>query len=131
VGKKILTESSTLVLPEGEAVEGLLDFDRPANAIRVRVQELSGSVVRNIELGDALGGSRAFLWDGLDEDGNPMPAGQYRVSAQALLDGQLQALPVQVFTRVESVSVDRADTGINLQLASQENVGLSQVRKYR
>ncbi len=57
--------------------------------------------------------------------------GEYAITAEGLVNGELTAIPVSHFSQVESVSVDRANTNVLLHLANGSSVGVSQVREYK
>ena len=62
--------------------------------MRVFVQDMSGRLVHSQSLGSVAGGDFKVYWDGADGNGGQLPAGQYRISAEALIDGQTQAVSV-------------------------------------
>lgn len=59
-------------------------LDAPAQAGVVNVLNLFGGVVRTLEVGPQYAGSNSVVWDGLDNNGAPVPSGGYTFSVQAL-----------------------------------------------
>ncbi len=131
VGNEVLFETDSATLTDTESVEGVLELADRASGIRVQIHDASGSLVRVIDVGNANAGMHRFNWDGLDEDGNRSVAGEYVVTAEGLIDGELQGVTLHLFSKVDSVSVDRANTNILLHLANGDSVGISQIREYR
>ncbi len=131
VGKDVLVESNTGTLNAEESIQGFLEFDNPASNVRLQIHDASGALVKFVDLGNTSEGMHEFDWNGIDEEGNRLPPAEYQLTAAALVGGELQAVPVHIFSRVESVSVDRNNTSISLNLTSKESVGFSQIREYR
>lgn len=131
VGKQVLVETNEASLTEGEPVEGILGLYSASDSVQVQIMDAAGSLVKRIDMGNLPAGGQKFSWNGLGKDDEQMPDGEYTIKAEALVNGELEAIPLQVYSDVESVSVDRSNTAVLLHLANQENVGLSQVREYR
>ncbi|HEY2924095.1 MAG TPA: hypothetical protein VGJ98_03945 [Candidatus Eisenbacteria bacterium] len=68
-----------LVLAFGEAARG--------HRIRVLVHDLLGRPRRRLVEGQRVQGEAAFVWDGRDDAGDPVPAGTYVVRAETMPDG--------------------------------------------
>lgn len=51
--------------------------------IRIEVRDLRGRPLRCLAAGQRFGGAAAFLWDGRDDRGQPVPPGIYTVRAEA------------------------------------------------
>ncbi|MFN3596097.1 MAG: flagellar hook assembly protein FlgD [Rubricoccaceae bacterium] len=80
---------------------------QPAASVRVQVRSESGQVVRTIELGHAGRGHHGHAWDGLDDDGQPLPAGTYSFSVDArAADGARLGVTTFSRGRVDRVSVE-------------------------
>lgn len=54
-----------------------------AQSVTVNVVDGSGKTVKQIEMGTTSAGRNALPWDGLDETGQPLPAGTYSVDVFA------------------------------------------------
>lgn len=136
VGRSVVTESNlgTLearVTADGESVLALdasIDFDGPTAGGAFYVQDLAGRMIYSSALPPSSGGLFKVRWDGLDASGNPVPPGTYRVSADAIVNGQNTAVSVYAHQRVDSVSVDGAS--VTLTLASGNDVSLSRVKQF-
>jgi len=58
-------------------------LDGPAEIVNAVVTDANGTIVRNLTLGRQPGGDREVGWDGLDDNGSPLPAGTYRFNVVA------------------------------------------------
>jgi len=76
-------------------------------------------------------GSWALNWDGTNDKGELQAPGEYVVLATALVDGKHQALPVQLYNSVESITLNRADNNVQLQLDNGASINFSAVSQYR
>ncbi len=131
VGKDVLVESDTATLASGGSVSGVIGLADPARNVTLRVHDMTGSLVKSISLGNMSAGANKFGWNGIDQAGKAAPAGDYIVLAEGLVNGTLQALPLQVFSRVESISVDRGNTSVSVSLAGNKTAGISQIREFK
>ena len=131
VGKEVLVETNEAMLIAGGAVEGTLELDEDAIGVKLQIRDAAGSLVNTMQLGNLGAGIQRFNWDGLDADGNQLASGVYSIAAEGLVNGTLEAMPLQIFTTVQSVSVDRINTIIVLHLVGDNSVGISQILEYR
>ena len=131
VGTQVLTETDTAHYSTGNPIEGIVNLNDPAGNLQLRVYDSAGGLVKTIELGDAAEGSYKFSWDGVDDAENKIATGDYIVKAQGLINGQSEAIPLQLYSTVESVSVDRNNASILLHLSGEKSIGISQVNEYR
>lgn len=130
VDREVLAEGNKTVLQAGQGISGYLEAAEGASAVRLQIMNESGSLIRSVSLSE-LAGREFFSWDGMDENGQQQPEGLYQLQAEGLVNGELSALPLSLFSRVESVVVNRSGGDVSLQLANGEQIGFSQVREYR
>jgi flagellar basal-body rod modification protein FlgD len=138
VGRSVVTDSNVGTLSEvlnsdGEsslALDASVDFGGSAAGGTLFVQDLSGRLVYSSALPASAGGQLKVRWDGLDSQGNQMPPGTYRVSAEALVGGQSTAVSVYAHQRIESVSVDGAAGDVTLNLGNGSDVRIEQVKQF-
>lgn len=128
LGHKVVTGSNLGVLAAEETLDATVKLPSSSSGVTVFVQDMSGRLIHSRSLGAAESGDIDFQWDGSDDEGNIAPPGQYRVSAEAVVSGQAQALSVHTHSLVESVSIDSAGAGVVLNLAGGDEVGLSAVK---
>lgn len=131
VGREVLTESNTAQFVPGEIVDGLITFEDSANAAQLTITNAAGIAVRTQDLGVTQAGQQTFGWDGTDDLGAPLPAGEYQFLVTGFVDGEQISMPVSLFKTVESVSVDRSNSSIQLHLSDQNSVGFSEISEYK
>jgi flagellar basal-body rod modification protein FlgD len=94
-----------------------------AGPVTVQVKDAGGNVVRSMPLGNQPAGLAQFSWDGKDDNGNPVAAGNYALSASS---GGAK-LDTYVAGKVTGVGYGGSSLGTYLQVAGVGGVALSQV----
>ena len=128
VGKKVAVEGAFGFVDETFGLEGKLNLPQGASGVQVNIFDQAGAKVAELIAGPQLPGVAPVYWDGTDALGNPVPAGNYRMQAQAVVDGKTQTLPVSVMTLVRSITSNPADGSISLELEGGRSVLLSEVK---
>jgi flagellar basal-body rod modification protein FlgD len=123
VGRQVMVPSSAAPY-SGSAVGGAVNV-ASASDIQVQITDSSGNLVRSIELGTQQPGLATFSWDGTDNNGNPVQAGTYALSANAA--GSKTALTTYVSAAVTGVGYGGSTVGTYLQVAGIGGVPLTQV----
>jgi len=129
VGRKVLVESPSVALQAGQPASGMIDLPAPSGDVSLTITDASGRLVHTIPMGAQQAGQLAFTWDGLDEGGNSLPEGAYRLAAEATINDQNTALTTLVEAHVDSVSLNRDGTGTTLNLAGLGSVLMDNVRE--
>ncbi len=130
VGRQVVTDSNLGLLKEEQTLDATIDLPANASGVTLYIQDINGSLVHTQPLGPAQEGDIKIQWDGTDAEGNAMPPGQYRVSAEAVIAGQNYAIPAYVHNEVESVTIDGGGTGALLNLDGGAQVSMSGVRSF-
>ena len=130
VGRKVVTESNLGVLGGGDSLDASIQLPGNSSQVQLFVQDMSGRLIHSRTLGAAAAGELKLQWDGTDDNGGIAPSGQYRVSAEAVIGGQVQAVSVHTHSLVESVTIDPSRNGVVLNLAGGDEVGLSEVKSF-
>lgn len=138
VGRSVTTDSNLGVLAEvpnaqGEmeyALDATVDFGASTAGGNFYVQDLTGRLVYSAALPPSQGGQLPVRWDGRNAQGEVVPPGTYRVSAEAVVNGQSTAVSVYAHQRVDSVAVDGAQGSVTLNLANGSTVSLEQVKQF-
>ncbi len=131
VGHDVLVASQLAPLATGGSVSGMIDMPTSANHITLRISDVSGALVRELELGSHEAGKLGFSWDGYDDAGNYMPAGIYQVSALATVDDVEMAPQVLISAQVNSVSIGAPGQELGLNLTGLGSISLSDVAEIR
>ena len=112
---------------EGQPVA--LDLDPPKGATRsvLVVRNTAGDVVSREEVPSVAG---SYQWLGGDITGNPLPAGQYRLTLESWNgDTQLATTPVQSYARITEAR--NGPDGVTLLLAGGVSVKATEVTALR
>jgi len=128
VGHEVLIPLDVGSLQPGGSVRGRVDLPQSSSALTLRVYDSLGQLVREQPLGGASSGSFQFSWDGIDDGGNHMPAGRYRVEVSAEQGGEPVGMQTELFAHVESVSLSGRD-GLTLNLAGLGPVAFNNVKQ--
>ncbi|MGO4220260.1 flagellar hook assembly protein FlgD [Lysobacter sp. TAF61] len=126
VGHDALVEVDTVELAAGAGVEGEVTAAK-AGTITFEVVDAAGVRVRQMAVEAGAAGDTKFRWDGLNDNGQPMPAGRYTIRATTGSTTDSESLAVRVAARVDSVSVE--PTGLVLNLAGVGSHPLSSIRR--
>ncbi len=129
VGRGVLVNSEIAPLGASGPVNGAIELPKDAMELVLNIKDPAGQVVRQITLGQKPEGLVDFKWDGLDNAGARVPAGNYKVSAEAMIDGKTVVSPVLLEARVESVTLQRNGASPQLNLAGLGSVSLDSVRQ--
>ncbi len=93
VGRDVLVPGAAGVKQDNAAMAAMVKLAQPIDNLFVRVENEAGQLVRTFEVGAKPAGDTRVLWDGNDENGNPMPAGKYNVKASGLVEGGVSRVP--------------------------------------
>lgn len=105
VGNTVLVPSDRAVLTPGSQVTGKVFSESSTTNLILNISDATGQSVRQINLGQNAAGLAQFSWDGLDNNGNPLPAGAYSIEAAAQVGDEAIAQTVLVNAKVDSVSL--------------------------
>ena len=111
----------------GAGISGVVVNEDTVQNMKITIQNGNGEIVKTIDAGTQGAGNIQFNWDGTDKDGNPMPAGDYVISATGELNGEGTQLPTAINRHVGSVSLAGSNKGIILNLAGDVSINLDDV----
>ena len=131
VGRDVLVPGGLGLLTAGGSIGGQVDLPQSTSQLNLRIMDEYGVEVRHLSLGGNGEGPVPFQWDGIADDGSSVLPGRYRVIAEALIDGELQAVEASVDTRVASVTLNQDGSAPLLNLESGDSMPLSNVQKIR
>jgi flagellar basal-body rod modification protein FlgD len=131
VGRDVLIPGGLGKLTAGGSISGVVELTRQSSELYIRIENEYGVEVRSMSMGGSDKGSVHFNWDGSADDGSAVAPGKYKVIAEALIDGDLQAIEVEVETRVDSVTLNQDGSGTMLNLASGDSMPLSFVEQIK
>ncbi|MEW9625449.1 flagellar hook assembly protein FlgD [Rhodanobacter geophilus] len=123
VGRHVLVPSASLSYA-GSALSGAVGITNTASDVQLVIKDGSGKVVRTLDLGAQQSGLANFSWDGTDDDGNPVPAGDYSITAA---DQGGNALSTYADGTVSGVGYGGSDVGTYVQVSGVGGVPLSAI----
>ncbi|BDF95039.1 MULTISPECIES: flagellar hook assembly protein FlgD [Pseudoalteromonas] len=109
VGKQALLESDSLDLNESGTAKGTVVAQEPVENLFLRIEDSSGQLVRSIDLGAQSAGAIRFEWDGMNDNEERLPPGEYKIKAEGQLNGEYTSLPIATFKNIESVNINGAN----------------------
>lgn len=131
VGRFVLIPSDKGFLPEGqgERFYGALEVPETATNVQIDIRDKSGSIVKTFRMGNQPEGLTRFSWDGVGDNKQPMPPGDYTVSASALINDTSEALKTNIVAPVDSVTLGRQGEGMKLNIAGVGAMRMDQVKE--
>ncbi|MDX1811790.1 MAG: flagellar hook assembly protein FlgD [Gammaproteobacteria bacterium] len=131
VGRYVRVPSDSGVLPEGEGDRffGAVDLQQSVPDLKFEILGPAGDVVKTIGMGTQQEGSVQFAWDGIGNDGNPVPPGEYKIRASATMDGKLTSLDTEIVAPVESVTLGRAGEQMKLNISGVGARSMDQIKE--
>ncbi|WP_194437048.1 flagellar hook assembly protein FlgD [Vibrio fluminensis] len=121
VGRDVLVPGAAGLKQDGKSMAAMVKLPQNVDNMFVRVENEMGQLVRTFEVGAKPAGDNRVVWDGKDENGNPLPAGKYNVKASGLLDGESKEFEVSTYANVNSVLLGKGDGNVLLNLAGFES----------
>ncbi len=128
VGKQALVPSESLSF-NGEPVAGAVELPFDSTGVTIRIENEQGELVDTIQLDAQQAGLVHFQWDGLDENGEPYPEGNYRIRATATGADGSQSLTSYVLARIESVDFGTIGQPMTVQLRGLGSFTFDQIRQ--
>jgi len=132
VGRRVATEGNVALLapvgadPEQLSLGATVDMPPGLSAARLFVQDMSGRLVYDAALPTGEG-QLPVAWDGRNAAGEQLPAGPYRLSVEAVRDGEATTLPVNAHQQVTSVALDSSSGGVTLGLGNGQDIAIDEV----
>lgn len=127
VGQKVLIPSNDSYQQAGGGISGVVSLPQAVPGLKLRVENEAGELIKTINMPDAPAGNNDFSWDGTDDNGDSVAAGNYKISATGMVDGEKQELAVSTYGHVASVSLGNTANGVILNLRGLGNISLNDV----
>lgn len=127
VGRTVMVQSNEAVFNGAEPVEGKVGISSATPELTINIHDSAGQLIRSIRMGEQSVGVANFSWDGRNNAGELVNAGDYRIEAIAEADGESIELGTLLAEKVESVTL--GSSGVTLDLASDRSVPLSGVKQ--
>lgn len=128
IGQNVLVQGNVgFKGSDGEGISGVVVNEGTVQNMTISVENQFGEVVKTIDAGTQTAGNIQFDWDGKDQQGNLMPAGEYVISATGELNGEGVQLNTAVNRHVGSVSLAGSGQGVILNLDGDVSINLDDV----
>jgi flagellar basal-body rod modification protein FlgD len=128
IGQDVLVTGNIGHIAEvGQGVTGVIINEQTSQNTKIAIQNSQGEVVRTMSVGTLAAGNAQFNWDGTDQDGNPLPPGDYAVQVQGDVFGAPTSLPTAINRHVDSVSLAGSSQGVVLNLEGDVSIKLDDV----
>jgi flagellar basal-body rod modification protein FlgD len=128
VGKKVNVRAEAAPYMPGEKISGSIDLTQAASDLTLEVINQAGQLIKTYELNGNQKGDISFAWDGLDQEGNALPAGIYYFNAKATINNQLTQLETYIASNVDSVTVNKNGQPITLNVSGYGKVSLNDIK---
>jgi len=76
-----------------------------------------------------LPGAMPITWDGKDAANKPAPAGLYRLSATAVVNGKTSNVPVNTLSTVRAIATNPADGSVSVEVDGGKTVLLTDIKR--
>ncbi len=129
VGRSVLVPGNVGLLESGAPLQGAVDLPASSGNLKVFIQDATGQLVRQIDLGPQQAGLVHFSWDGLSNNGQPVATGTYSLSAQAFVNDTAVTQETLIQGKVESVTLGKAGNDSSLNLRGLGTVSMNDVKE--
>jgi len=129
LGKRVSVPGGPAVLKDGAAISGIIGVPNGADNVEMNVYNNIGQLVRSQSLGRQMPGDVTVRWDGLNNAGEKMADGAYRIIATVRSQGQVTQVPISTPDVVKSVTFSAEANDLVLEVASGGTVNFSQVKR--
>lgn len=132
VGKQVLANTNAVAYEAEEPVKGFVEIPEYANGLNIQVRDRDGTLIKTVSsAGFEPGTTFSFEWDGTNEKDEAQLAGDYIVTASALVEGKQEAVKMHLYNRVDSINVSTDRSKVQLELANGQYVDFSNISQYR
>jgi flagellar basal-body rod modification protein FlgD len=129
IGKKVAVTDTPTLVTSGSGIEGSIDLPFGASGIQVNVHDRQGRLVQELIAGPQTPGTMPVTWDGKDAAENPVPTGLYRLTANAVVNGQNVKVPVSTLSTVRAISSNPADGSVSVEVDGGKTMLLTDVKR--
>lgn len=129
IGRRVAVSDSPLSYYPGDTPQASIELSDAASGITVSISDAKGHIVRQLTAGAQAAGTAHFTWDGMDDAGNQVPAGSYRFTGSAVINGRNTPVTVSTLATVQSVNANPMDGSLSLSLSGGTTLPMSQVKR--
>ena len=114
VGRSVIVETDKSLVDTSSSLTGNVMMPANGSNLTVKVYDDKGNLVKTLPMGDWSAGTVDFIWDGVNEQGEKVPSGNYKFVAEAEIDGTPTALSTFLPATVNSVTLAGGEMYLNL-----------------
>ena len=129
VGRSVLSATDTVHLDDQGGVQTSIAQTPGAGLITLDIFDAIGTLVTRRAINPRAEGNTPYIWDGLNDAGQRVAAGDYKLSAHALVDGENVAIATRASQRIESVSFGSGPSSLSLNLENGSRVAFTDVQE--
>lgn len=129
VGRWVEVPSSQNFLWDEAGMAGNMELPVNSSNVQVLIKDTTGQTIKTLALGEQKAGTVSYQWDGVGEDGSAYSPGEYKIEANASIDGKAESLATNTFVPVESVLMGRAGEAMKINTAGLGEIKLSTVKQ--
>lgn len=128
VGKNVDVKTDNGLYIQGTNVKGNIDVPAYATNVQMEIQNDKGEVIKSVKMNNVDKGEMAFVWDGLDDSGNPQPSGAYRFIAKANVQGQETRIDTYLSANVDSVTINKNGQPVTLNVSGYGKISMDDIK---
>ena len=128
IGKKIERVSNLVTVAEGEKVTSKANLPEPADSGVFSIYDATtNELVYKKDFNRMPAGPVDLTWNGQNQDGEEMPAGQYRFEFRANRDGNLTTVPLINKQTIAAVSWDKEVEELEIEMEDGSKLNIAEV----
>jgi flagellar basal-body rod modification protein FlgD len=131
VGKTALIESPTGYLSGDKGLNGVVDLSQSVAELKLTVVDSVGQTVKQMDLGSHPEGPVDFSWDGTNADGQKLPNGEYKIVAEAMVNGEALAMSTLMEGQIDSVSLGGGGAGLTFNLTGLGQATFADIKQVK
>ncbi len=128
VGKNVEVKTGNFIYNQGDSVKGSVELAQSVADLKLEVINNAGQVVKTIAMGTKEAGFAPFVWNGLDDNGQELTPGMYKVKASSVIEGTETQLDTYVASNVDSVTINQQGRGLLLNVSGFGTVSIEDIR---
>lgn len=128
VGKNVDVKTDNGLYVQGMNVKGSIEVPPFASSVQMEIRNEQGEVVKTVKMDSAEKGEVAFVWDGLDDNGNPQPTGVYKFIAKANVHGQETNIDTYLSANVDSVTINKNGQPVTLNVSGYGKISMDDIK---
>lgn len=126
IGRNVMVPGNSLWLSDNASHFGV-DLPTDVDQLTVSIQDVSGKLVKEVNLGPQKAGVLPLSWNGYSDTGSSLNNGKYAFEVNAKAAGQPAA--ATALSRDQVVGINNGSLGIELNLHSLGSVNMSQIKQ--